>query len=144
MPRPERLPDEVRIEDEGTGGQKGQKAARHDLVPSAALDELARVYGAGADKYSDTNYLRGYSYRLSLGALLRHVQAWNQGEDYDPETGLHHLSHAAWHCMTLQTFQWNDIGTDDRLQPLIDSGKLFDEDLKAEFEIYRKVVDSGQ
>lgn len=108
---------ETRITDPDTGGQKGQKLERYDLIPFAALDELARVYGMGAQKYDDDNYLNGYRYRLSLGALLRHVAAWGKGEDRDPESGLHHLAHAAWHCFALQMFQRHDLGTDDRWTP---------------------------
>lgn len=105
---------EVRITDPKTGGQKGRKPERFDLLPFDALEELARVYGFGAQKYEDDNWLRGYRWRLSLGALLRHVARWAIGEDQDRETGCHHLAHAAWHCLTLITFQMRSLGTDDR------------------------------
>lgn len=29
-----------------------------------------------------------------LDALYRHLQAYRSGESHDPESGLHHLSHA--------------------------------------------------
>ena len=108
---------EVRMTDPETGGQKGVKLQRYDLVPFDALDELATVYGVGAQKYEDNNYLKGYKYSYSLGALLRHVSLWAQGEDYDNGlngTGRHHLACAAWHCLTLMTFQFRKLGTDDR------------------------------
>lgn len=105
---------EVRITDPNTGGQKGQKPERFDLLPFDALEEIARVYGIGAAKYSDDNWLKGYRWRLSLGALLRHVARWSLGEDRDRETGCHHLAHAAWHCLALITFQARALGTDDR------------------------------
>jgi hypothetical protein len=126
--RPARSNEEIRMEDPETGGQKGSKPSRLDLLPPEPLDELARVYGMGALKYSDTNYLKGYPWRLSLGALLRHVEAWNEGEDYDPESELHHLAHAAWHCFSLMMFAWHDLGTDDRLTPLLEAGTLHPEE----------------
>lgn len=121
--RPARKDGEVRIEDGETGGQKGQKLARYDLIPPEALDEIARVYGFGAAKYDDLNYLKGFSWRLSIGAGLRHIFAWIRSEDYDPESGLHHLAHAAWHMLTLMTFQWNRLGKDDRLPGQIERGE---------------------
>ena len=84
-----------------TGGEKGQKTERHDLVVAPFIAELATVCGVGAEKYSDDNWRRGYSWRLSYGAMQRHLRAFWTGEDNDPETGLSHLAHAAWHCMVL-------------------------------------------
>lgn len=104
---------EVTIVDPKTGGKKGQKDERFDLIPMDALEELARVYGFGAKKYDDDNWLKGYAWRLSLGALGRHVAKWALGQDRDPETGLHHLAHAAWHCLALMVFGMRGLGTDD-------------------------------
>lgn len=105
---------EVRIVDPKTGGEKGQKLERFDLIPFEALTALARVYGKGAQKYADDNWRKGYSWRLSLGAMLRHIALWAIGVTYDAETGEHHLSHAAWHCFTLFVFETQGLGTDDR------------------------------
>lgn len=108
---------EVRVTDPNTGGQKGRKPERYDLLPFAALDEVARVYGMGAEKYEDWNWAKGYAWSLSLGAMQRHISAWAQGEDTDPESGYSHLAHAAFHCFGLITFQHHDLGTDDRWRP---------------------------
>jgi len=105
---------EERVTDPVTGGQKGRKPERFDLFPFDALEEVARVYGMGAGKYEDDNWLKGYSWRLSAGALMRHVARFMLGEDRDPESGLLHLAHAAWHCLTLITFTLRGKGTDDR------------------------------
>lgn len=105
---------EVRVTDPRTGGQKGQKPARFDLIPPYPLWQLALVYGVGAKKYDDDNWLKGYSWRLSIGALLRHIWKFIMGESLDPESGLSHLAHAIWHCVTLMEFDRLDLGTDDR------------------------------
>lgn len=111
---------ETRITDPTTGGQKGRKAERYDLLPYEALDVLARVYGFGAEKYADHNWRKGYAWSLSLGALLRHVAKFAQGEDLDPESGEDHLAHAAFHCLTLITFRRLGLGRDDRaVRPLV-------------------------
>lgn len=118
------MSEEVRVTDPDTGGQKGQKRERWDLLIAVAdaLDEEARVFAFGAEKYEDHNYLKGYRWSLSLGALLRHVAAWARGEDVDPESGLNHLAHAAWHCHALMMFQIHELGTDDR-PPLKKNGR---------------------
>jgi len=106
--------EETRITDPNTGGQKGQKLERYDLIPPEPLDRLARHYGIGALKYTDDNWLKGYSWRLSIGAMLRHTFAFLRGESIDGETGSHHLTAAIWHCIALQEFERLGLGTDDR------------------------------
>jgi hypothetical protein len=115
---------EERIVDPKTGGMKGQKDERFDLIPWRALAELARVYGKGAKKYDDHNWLKGYRWSLSFGALMRHVALWAVGKDLDDETGLHHLAHAAWHCMTLMTFSGEGLGTDDRMHRVLEANAI--------------------
>jgi hypothetical protein len=107
------------VVDPKTGGKKGQKIERYDLIPFTAMEELARVYGKGAQKYDDFNWLKGYSWGLSIGAMLRHISAFARGEDKDPDDGLHHLAHAAWHCFTLMVFQAEKRGTDTRFPRIL-------------------------
>lgn len=110
---------EVRIVDPDTGGAKGQKPQRYDLIPPEPLEALAEVYGFGADKYDDFNYLLGYDWKLSVGALKRHIAAWEMGESGDDESGLPHLAHAAWHCFTLQVFETHGLGKDLRIESVL-------------------------
>jgi hypothetical protein len=84
-----------------TGGQKGQKVARYDLIPPEALDAVAQVYGMGARKYEDNNWRKGYAWSLSFAALMRHAWAFWRGETYDRESGLHHMAHAVFHALAL-------------------------------------------
>lgn len=107
---------EVRVIDPNTGGQKGQKPERFELLPAAALQEIARVYAFGAKKYADHNWAKGYDWGLSIGALERHVAEFKKCNDLDNESGLHHLAHAAFHCLTLITFSIYGLGTDSRLR----------------------------
>jgi nucleoside 2-deoxyribosyltransferase len=108
---------EVRVTDPTTGGQKGMKMERFDLIPVEPLEELARVYGRGAMKYADDNWRRGYDWKLSFGALMRHAWAFWRGESIDAETGRHHLACAAWHCFTLMWFERYKPEHDHRKQP---------------------------
>ncbi len=108
---------EVRVIDPKTGGAKGKKPEAYALIPAAPLAEVARVYGMGAEKYEPWNWAKGYAWSLSLSALQRHIEAFRQRVDRDPESGLHHLSHAVFHCLALMEFSRLKLGTDDR-QPI--------------------------
>ncbi|KKM27369.1 hypothetical protein LCGC14_1575330, partial [marine sediment metagenome] len=96
--------EETRVTNPLTGGEKGSKLPQLFWAPPAALRELAKVYGYGAEKYAPNNFRKGYNWSLSYNSLLRHVLAAAEGEDRDPESGLLHLAQAAWHCLTLIQF----------------------------------------
>lgn len=106
--------DEIRVTDPNTGGQKGQKPCRMELIPPDVLWRLGLVYGKGAQKYADDNWLKGYSWRLSIGALKRHLAQFEMGEYLDKDDGEPHLAHAMFHCATLMEFHRLGRGTDDR------------------------------
>jgi hypothetical protein len=65
------------------------------LVPPELLTETAKVLGYGASKYARGQWMRGMSFSSPLDAMQRHLTAWAQGEENDPESGLPHLGHAA-------------------------------------------------
>ena len=94
-----------------------------DLIPPGPLLELSKVYGFGATKYDDHNYIKGYDWSLSYGAMQRHLMAWLSGEDVDPESGRLHLGHAAWHCFCLMVFYQEGLGTDDRVFHAIEGAR---------------------
>lgn len=106
--------DEVRTVNEQTGGEKGRKLARFDLVPVRPLTMLAEHYGKGAEKYEDRNWERGYDWSLNYAALMRHVTEWWNGETIDEETGSHHLAAVAWHAFALLEFAETHPELDDR------------------------------
>lgn len=66
-----------------SGGAKGTKPFRYDLVPTAFEDQVALLFAAGATKYEDHNWRRGYPLSLSIAAAYRHLGAIKRGEDYD-------------------------------------------------------------
>jgi hypothetical protein len=106
---------EIRVVDPVSGGEKGSKPERFDLIPVEALEAIARVYGIGSAKYADRNWERGYRYGLSFAAMMRHAWAWWRGEDRDRESGESHMAHVAWHALALMTFRSRRIGSDDRV-----------------------------
>lgn len=100
-----------------TGGQKGSKPARYDLIPAASLDAIARLYGRGAEKYEDHNWRKGYDWSLSFAALQRHAWAFWNGEDNDAETGMPHMTSVAFHAMALLEFMETHPEFDNRPKP---------------------------
>lgn len=104
---------ETRTVDVKTGGEKGTKLARFDLMPSEALWALAEHYGKGSEKYQDRNWEKGYAWGLCVAALQRHLHLWLQGESIDAETGTNHMIAVAWHAFALFIFEVRGIGTDD-------------------------------
>ena len=105
---------EKRITNAATGGQKGRKAARFELLPWAALAEVAEHYAAGADKYEDHNWRRGCDWSLNFGAMQRHAAAFWEGEDVDPDTGSPHMAAITFHALALLTYMREHPELDDR------------------------------
>lgn len=85
-----------------------------DLVSPIALAEIAKVLGKGRDKYGAQNWRAGMAWSRLIGAVLRHVLAFNGGEDKDPETGLSHLAHAACGLIFLLEYEQKRKDFDDR------------------------------
>lgn len=118
--------NEERYVDPRTGGQKGRKLARFDLIPAEPLIALAEQYGRGAAKYADRNWELGYPWSLCYASLNRHLWLWWNGEDIDPDSGAHHLDAVAWHVFALREFHVKHPEMDDR--------PISDRDLESEQE----------
>jgi Domain of unknown function (DUF5664) len=89
--------------------------ARFDLIAPMPLKKLAEHLGRGAAKYGDRNWERGYPWSLSYAALQRHLNAFWDGENYDPEfPESHHLDAAMFHVMALRDFAQKFPEYDDR------------------------------
>lgn len=105
---------EVIVTNAATGGMKGQKAQRYDLIPWAQMNKVAELYAAGSDKYSDHNWRKSYDWSLSFASLIRHATQFWEGEAYDQETKCHHLSSVVFHALALMDFEENHPDLDDR------------------------------
>lgn len=90
------------------------------LLPTTALTPIAAVltYGAKPPKYSEFNYKMdgGLDWDRVYSACLRHLLAWNAGEDIDPESKLPHLSHAGAGIVMLLDLVNSNIGKDTRFK----------------------------
>ena len=84
------------------------------LFPFEALTEIGKVLTYGAKKYEAHNWRKGMAWSRYYDALLRHLNAWNSGEDIDPESGLMHLAHAGCCLVFLIASAVTGLGRDDR------------------------------
>lgn len=74
------------------------------LIPGNALFEVGKVLRFGARKYAAHNWREGLDYSRLTGACFRHLTAYNEGEDLDPETQLSHVAHLACEALFLLEF----------------------------------------
>jgi hypothetical protein len=82
---------------------------RLELLSVPAEEAVARVLTFGAKKYGDRNWENGLKYSRLYGAAKRHINAWWNGEKFDPETGENHLAHAA--CCVQMLLHYEETGT---------------------------------
>jgi hypothetical protein len=65
-----------------------------DLAPWDSFREVVRVLAFGATKYAPRNWEKGIVFSRLYAATIRHLTAWWNGEDVDPETKTSHLANA--------------------------------------------------
>ena len=97
-----------------TGVKHDEGKAPLSLIPTCALAAEARAMGFGAKKYGRFNYRGGMDWSRLIDASLRHITAFNAGENDDSESGLPHLAHARACLGMLLDYIENNLGTDDR------------------------------
>lgn len=87
---------------------------RFELIAPDAEYWLAKILTFGASKYADNNWT-GLTTKRVLGALKRHMNALESGEDIDPESGMPHHAHMLCNAMFLTHLLENYPDQDDRL-----------------------------
>lgn len=98
-----------------TGAVKDNRSkSRVDLIPAAPLIGAGKVLGYGALKYKPNNWRLGLRWSDTFASLLRHLLAFNEGEDIDEESGLPHIDHAMCQLLFLSDYYHTGTGEDDR------------------------------
>lgn len=87
---------------------------RISLIPREAILGMAQALTYGASKYSSDNFKNGIEYRRLVDAAMRHLLAWVDNENLDPESGLSHLDHALATLAMLKYMSENVPEMDDR------------------------------
>jgi dATP/dGTP diphosphohydrolase len=77
------------------GKKNNEGKAEFHLFPWGALREVGRVFTKGAAKYAEWNWVHVPNAKVRyFNAALRHLTAWWEGEQKDPEFGTNHLANA--------------------------------------------------
>lgn len=75
---------------------------RWELLPLTLIKRVVEVFHFGARKYSPNTWQNlDNGYDRYKAAMLRHIVCFEEGERLDPESGLHHLAHAAWNSLAM-------------------------------------------
>lgn len=75
---------------------------RWDLLPMEEIEDIVKVYHAGAKKYGPNNWQNlDNGFERYRAAAARHIMAYLKGERMDKETNVHHLAAAAWNVITM-------------------------------------------
>lgn len=102
------------VADLSSGTKLDSGKLRHDLLPPDAMNEVARIFTFGAEKYADRNWEKGMDWGRVYAAQQRHMMAFWGGEMYDPETGMLHTAHATFGTLVLTAYSLRGIGLDSR------------------------------
>jgi hypothetical protein len=108
--------------------QESTQADRHNkgkiplhLVPPDAIKAMAKVLDFGATRYSERNWEKGANYSVPYASLMRHLLAFWEGEDNDPESNLPHLYHVLMNAAMLVRYFEQHKDLDDRPKKEVDS-----------------------
>jgi hypothetical protein len=96
----------------------GVKKVPMSTLPAPVAAELGLALMEGARKYGRHNYrVSGVLASVYYDALMRHIMAWWEGEDIDPDSGLSHVTKAMSTLVVLRDAMINGNLKDDRPPP---------------------------
>jgi len=90
----------------GEARKNDEGKLRYSLIPPECLEELARVYTIGAEKYGAHNWQKRLEIDRIMDAFMRHFEARRKGEIIDPEDGQLHMAAIAWGAFAIM---WYDM-----------------------------------
>ena len=104
----------------GSAKRYNQGKTQLDLIPPFVIEELGRALTYGAEKYGKYNYRIGMEWSKVLDSLLRHINSFRKGEDFDIESGLPHLSLAMCNIVFLSEYTRIYPQGDDRVKKYLE------------------------
>lgn len=106
-------PEEANVSKTGSLRFNTGKAPLH-LVPTSAINAMAKVLDYGAKKYTERNWEKGNNFSVPYSSLMRHLLSFWEGEDNDPESGLPHTYHILMNAAMLLEYSEKFKTLDDR------------------------------
>lgn len=85
---------DINSQEKGSGARYNDGKADFSLLPLVTLQDELRVWEYGKKKYAAWNWAKGMDWEIPFACAMRHLMAWQAGEDLDPESGQPHLAHA--------------------------------------------------
>lgn len=98
----------------GSGARYNTGKADLSLIPLCTLEDEARVWMYGEAKYKRFNWMKGMAWSVPFACAMRHLAAFQKGEDIDPESGQPHIAHAICNLRMLTLYATNFKEGDDR------------------------------
>lgn len=110
-----RVPPRDKSKDTNPKDAVGVAKAPLSVIPSQVLMEVGLAMMEGARKYGAANYrVAGVRSSVYYDATMRHLIAWQEGQDTDPDSGLSHITKAITSLVVLRDAMMNDMLNDDR------------------------------
>lgn len=97
---------------------------RYDLESTYAKEQAAKVMTFGLEKYGKDNWTKGMPWSEAEASLRRHLEAYASGEDFDPETGIYHLSHVRVNADFIVDYYRSHPEMDDRKKYYLTQPKI--------------------
>ena len=73
-----------------------------ELLPLLTIEEIVKVYTAGAQNYAPNNWMHlANGYERYKAALFRHICEFERGNWRDADTGCIHLAQVAWNAIAM-------------------------------------------
>lgn len=93
----------------------GEAKAKISDTPTIGILAMGQVFSNGARKYGRFNWRQHtVSSSVYYDAAFRHLAAWFDGEDLDPDSGLPHLAHVMACCNILMDAELHGKTNDNR------------------------------
>lgn len=96
------IPAEDPIENKSVKNDIIDDKLRWDLLPMEEIEDIVRVYHAGAKKYGPNNWQNlDNGINRYRAASQRHMMEYLRGNKIDEETGCYHLAQCAWNIIAM-------------------------------------------
>lgn len=88
------------------------------MCPTSIIMGISEVFMKNSvdygGKYPSNNWRRGMKWLIPFDSAVRHLNKWKDGEEFDEESGLSHLHHAACNLAMLIEYSTTCVELDNR------------------------------